>query len=197
MSAKVGPINWEDVKRRLETSQRALTATEVNLDAVYRARAAELARRGVEHEVATIALRVLVFALGTERYALEFADLVELLPFARCAPVPGAPPQLLGVVNVDGEIRSVVDLGRLLELPDRDSCVGGYILLVHKYDRQVGMRVDRIDRIQLLGPEELTAPPEGEAGLALKYLQALGPDRLRLLSTDALFAHALFQSGPQ
>jgi len=42
-----------------------------------------------------------------------------VLPFAPCAPVPGAPPQFLGVINLRGELRAVVDLARLL-VPSAD-----------------------------------------------------------------------------
>src|SRR5437879_4642246 len=113
-------INWAEVKQRLNESQLALDKARADdperLESVYRQRAAQLADRRAQVSGPVSALRVLVFGLGTERYALEFADLVEMLPFARCTPVPGGPAQLLGVANIHGEIRSVLDLGRLLEL---------------------------------------------------------------------------------
>jgi chemotaxis signal transduction protein len=192
MNEKGGRIDWEDVKRRLQASQQALLATEENVETVYQERAAALARRGAQTDVATTALRVLVFALGTERYALEFAHLVELLPFTSCTPVPAGPPELLGVVNVHGEIRSVVDLGRLLDLPGRDKNAGGYVLLLRQQERQIVLRVDHIDKILLLAPEDLAVAGDGVAGHALHYLMALGPDRLRLLNLKALFAHPVF-----
>ena len=96
MRDKAKGINWDEVKRRLKESQlgleKALTATEERRDAVYRRRALELADRQAQAEGPSAALRVLAFTLGAEHYGLELADLVEMLPFARCTPVPGAPP---------------------------------------------------------------------------------------------------------
>lgn len=190
-------IDWEAVKKRLQASElaleKALTANEEGLDTVYRQRAAQLANRQVQGAAPATALRVLVFSLGAERYAFEFADLVELLPFVNCTPVPGGPPQLLGVINVHGEIRSVVDLGRLLDLSDRNAEAGGYVLLLRKQGRQVGVRVDRVESIELLAAEQLAAPSDREAGAAPGYLRGLTPTKLRLLNTDAILAHPLYR----
>jgi purine-binding chemotaxis protein CheW len=189
-------INWEDVRSRLLASQQALDrvlgADAEDLTALYSARAAQLAARRDQPEGPSTAVRLFVFALGTERYALEFPDLVELLPFDRCTPVPGGPAALLGVVNVHGDIRSVVDLGRLLELPDRDDCSGGYVLVVRHQGRAVCWRVDQIDRIEATEAQDIVAQQDGSDGAALHYLKGLTPERVRVLNIDALLAHPIY-----
>src|SRR5258708_33487519 len=114
-------IGWEQAKARLRKSQlaleKALTPGPARTEAIFRARAAQLAGRGARADTGPAVLRVLTFAVGKERYGVVFADVVELLPFARCTPIPGAPAALLGVINVHGEIQSVMDLGRLMEIP--------------------------------------------------------------------------------
>jgi purine-binding chemotaxis protein CheW len=199
MSDRDARIDWSEVKSRLKESQQALekvlTASPERAEAVFRQRAAQLAGRRVRAEGPTAALRLLVFVLRGERYGLDFGDVVELLPFANCTPVPGAPPQLVGVTNVRGEIRSVVDLGRLLDLPENDQRGAGYILLVRHQGREVGLRVDGIDKLQSVLPEELAVPADETAEASLRYLRGLAPDKLRVLRTEALFAHSLFQNG--
>ena len=197
MSEQAKGINWEDVKRRIAESrlglEKALAAAPEQMETVYERRAQQLANRRVQLNAPATALRVLVFTLGEERYGLEFGDLAELLPFGNCTPVPGGPPQLLGVTNIHGEIRSVVDLARLLDLPAGDGADSGYVLLLRKNGRQVGLRVDRLDKIQFLAPEELAVPGEGEAGAPVRYVKGLARDRLRLLSTEAIFSHPIFK----
>jgi purine-binding chemotaxis protein CheW len=199
MSEHDAPIDWSEVKRRLRESQqaleKALTASPERTKTIYCERAAQLAGRRVRAEGPSTALRLLVFVLRGERYGLDFADVVELLPFAHCTPVPGAPPQLLGVTNVRGEIRSVVDLGRLLDLPENDRRGEGYILLVRHQGREMGLRVDGLDRLQAVLPEELAGAADETAAVSLRSLRALTPDKARVLSTEALFAHPLFQNG--
>jgi purine-binding chemotaxis protein CheW len=190
-------IDWDEVKRRLAVSQealeRALAPTAADLEALYRDRAAQLARRRDRDVLPNAGWRVLEFTLRTERYALPFADLVELLPFTGCTPVPAGPAPLLGVLNVHGALRSVVDLARLLELPGDAEAAGGYVLLLSCGKRQAALRVDGLERSRLLPPADVTAPAETETG-ALPFLQGLTPDGVRMLNTDALLNHALFRA---
>jgi purine-binding chemotaxis protein CheW len=194
MSETAKHIDWEEVKGRLRKSQlaleKALAPNPERTEAIYRERARQLATRRVRAEAGPAALRVLTFAVGADRYGLDFGDVAELLPFASCTPLPGAPPALLGVINVHGEIQSVVDLGRLMAIPGYEVATGGYVLLVKKRDDRAALRVDRLDKVQTLQVQELAVPDDADAD----FVRGLAADRLRVLSTDALLAHPLFQS---
>jgi purine-binding chemotaxis protein CheW len=189
-------IDWDEVKRRLRDAEAAREKARADdperLEGVYRERAARLAARQAQARAPATALRVLVFALGAERFALDFADLVELFPYAGCTRVPGGPAALLGVTNLRGEVRSVLDLGRLLDLPGADAGASGYLLLVRRQARETVLRVDGIDKIRSLLPEELATSADQAAGPGLRYLRGLTPDRVRVLNTEALFTHPLF-----
>jgi purine-binding chemotaxis protein CheW len=195
-------IDWAEVKRRLERSalalERALAADPERIAALYRERAVQLGKRRVRAAVQPDLRRVLTFLLGEERYGVEFADVAELLAFDRCTPLPGAPAALCGVVNLHGEIRTVADLALLMELPGRDGTNGaalsGYVVCLRRGGRDAALRVDQLDRIQLVAAAELAVPEPAEAGTLLRYLQGIAADRLRLLSTDAILAHPLLQA---
>jgi purine-binding chemotaxis protein CheW len=188
-------IDWDGVRRRLRASQRALeralSPDAERAAAVYRQRAAELAGRRARAAEAGL-LRVLTFSLGGERYALPLADLGGILRLAGCTPVPGGPPELLGVVNVRGTIRSLVDLGRLLGLPGREAAGGGYVLLLRRGGREVALRVDQVDRIGALPAGEPAAPPQAEGGPAAGLVRGLTPDRLALLDAAAVLDHPVW-----
>lgn len=194
-------IDWDEIKQRLHESQLVLDKAQADdperAEAVYRQRAAQLASRAEQAGPAAAALRVLVFSLGAERYALAFSDLAEMLPFTGCVPVPGGPPQLLGVANIHGEIRSVLDLGRLLELPETGPAASGYIVLVRKQDRMTALRVDCLETSRLIFLEELAVPSSGETDACFRYLKGLTPDKVRLLNTEALLAHPVFGRGQE
>jgi purine-binding chemotaxis protein CheW len=189
-------IDWEEVRRRLRDSglalERALAADPARTEAVFRRRAAELAGRRARVRADAGAVQVLTFALGAERYALPLADLAGLLPLAGCTPVPGGPPELLGVLNVRGTIRSVLDLGRLLGLSGREAAEGGYVLLLRREGGEAGLRVDQVDRIIAVSPGQLGVPPEGDAGPAAGLVKGLTPDGLALLDAQAILAHPVW-----
>ena len=104
-----------------------------------------------------------------------------MLSFARCARVPGASPWFLGVINLRGELRPIVDLGRLLgsyENADQDS---GFVLVIRRPGREIGLRVDNIDDLREIRAQELRAVPPHA-----KYSKGLTSGRLTLLDIDAV-----------
>ncbi|MEO6708287.1 MAG: chemotaxis protein CheW, partial [Planctomycetota bacterium] len=56
------------------------------------------------------------FRLGADEYALDVADVQEVLRGLECSPVPLAPASVIGLMNLRGQIVTVVDLAKLLGL---------------------------------------------------------------------------------
>ena len=161
MSATKQRLDWQAVKKRLAVLQAAPEQSATDLEQVYRRRTVELASRLEQARPATGTFPVLAFTLGPERYGLALTELAGVLPLTRWTPVPGAPAELLGVINHRGRICCVLDLARLLGLPPRESLSeGAYILLLRGPGREVGLRVDSIEAIRKIAPDELM--PLGE-----------------------------------
>jgi len=183
-------IDWDLVRSRLRSSERALeeamTESPERIDAAYRARAVRLAKGRAEAPHAAV-LTVMVFRLGQGRYAIEMKDVAEAVRLERCTPVPGSPPVFAGVVNLRGELLAVVDLARLLALPEGGDPGNkgndpGFALLLRRRGQGIGLKVDRIEGLREIGSDELALPSEG------KYVTGLAPGTLMLLSVDAVLA---------
>lgn len=162
---KKGPIHWDQVRSRLLASEGALekplSASPQRMEAIYRQRAARLAEVPPERISVSAALPVLVFRLADEQYAIELKELAEVLPYELCARVPGAPIQFLGVVNVRGEIRAVVDLERLLTPSAKKTSGSGFVLLLGRPHLPVGLKVGRIEGLDEIRREGLSFPAPG------------------------------------
>lgn len=191
-------IDWDLVRSRLQSSERALeeamTESPARIDAAYRLRAARLAKRRVEQAPHAATLTVLVFRLGLDRYAIEIKEVAEALRLERCAPVPGSLPLFAGVINLRGELRAVVDLARLLALPGgadpgNKGDDSGFVLLLRRHGQEIGLKVDRIEDLREIGPEDLSLPSQG------KYVTGLAPGTLMLLSVDAVLAEVFSKGG--
>jgi len=194
-------VDWQRAKHRLEESQmaldRALVVDEARMQEEFRRRAELLAARRLDGGKRVATIPTLVFALGTETYGLSLQAMSEVFPFGKCTPVPAGPPELLGVINVRGEIRSVVDLVRLIGLAPAEERPPGYIVLMRRGDTEVGLRVDRVEKIELVDPKTLTDLNEGAAGVSSAFLQGRTPSHVMLLRTDALLSHSLFAEAPR
>jgi chemotaxis signal transduction protein len=61
-------------------------------------------------------MQALVLPIGADRYALDLADVREVVPDPQLTPLPGAPAGVLGVLNLRGDVVPVLDTARLLGL---------------------------------------------------------------------------------
>ncbi len=122
------------------------------------------------------------FRLGLERYAIELKEVADAIRPERCTPVPGSPPLFAGVINLRGELLAVVDLARLLAIPEGGDKEPGFVLMLRRRGQGVGLKVDLIEGLREIGPGELSVPSQG------KYVTGMAPGRLMLLSADAVLA---------
>jgi purine-binding chemotaxis protein CheW len=190
-------INWDDVKRKLALNQialeKALVADAARIESAYDRRAAQLAKRQAKSEPAGAALLIQVFWLGEQRYGIELSELTGVVAFVKCTPVPGAPPEFLGVINLRGDVRAVTDLSRLLGLGSGSAEATGYVLLLGKRGHEIGFRVDRLDETRFVRREELTDASDPSA----RYLKAFASDKLTLLNAGAILSHEVFSMDSQ
>lgn len=130
-----------------------------DIQAQLRARARALARVPPAPPDATAELKVVEFALASERYAIEAAYVREALPFEDLTPLPCVPPFLRGLVNVRGTILPVLDLKRLLGLPDPGIGDLHRILMLAVDDLEFGLLADTVLGIRKLAAGDLQPPP--------------------------------------
>ncbi|MDD3406627.1 MAG: chemotaxis protein CheW [Methanomicrobium sp.] len=63
---------------------------------------------------------VVEFEIGNERYALDInltREIVEMVPIT---PVPRAPLHIAGIINLRGEITNIINLNKILDLPEKE-----------------------------------------------------------------------------
>ena len=120
-------------------------------------------RRHADHgivEVEAPTVKLVVFAIGDALFAFPGANVTEILPLSTVYFVPGCPPSLEGVINVRGDITSVIRLGDLLGVEHTPAARRTAILLGQGAAMGSGLRVDQVlDVLDVL--EENIQPPPG------------------------------------
>lgn len=91
--------------------------------------------------------------LGSERYAIPVASVLEVAEPCNVAVVPGAPSALLGICNLRGTILPVFDLATILGVPRGED--GGVIVVTRYEHASVGLAVSTV-----IGVDELPPPSE-------------------------------------
>jgi purine-binding chemotaxis protein CheW len=197
MSNESQRIDWDAAKQQLLTAEtaleKALVADSGRIEQVYRQRAVQMAKRHTQRAASGQTITVLVFSLGAETYGLPITDLAEVLPTTNCTPVPRASAEIEGVINLRGELRSVIDLRRLLSLPPAADESASCILMLRNGGDEVGLRVGRVEKVQIIRHDELVSPEAGGADGSSSYFKGLSPDKVIVLNAAALLSHPVFK----
>lgn len=88
--------------------------------------------------------RACLFVIGARVLAMPVTAVREVLIVETCTPVPGAPANVLGVVNRRGAILPVLDLRPLLGVPPRPLERGARLLVVQLGAVEAGVAIDEV-----------------------------------------------------
>lgn len=91
-------------------------------------------------------VKVVIFICGENRYAFYGADIREILPTCDISWVPGLPDYLPGLINVRGDIESVIDIGHFVgeEKSDRGKRL---IAMAVRGDFHSGVMIESIEDV--------------------------------------------------
>lgn len=84
-----------------------------------------------------------IVTIGGIRYAIEIAYITEFTHLKQCVPLPCCPPYILGVINLRGEILSVIDMTSLLNIQnivDKQD-----IVILHFESKRIALAVQKVE----------------------------------------------------
>ena len=142
-------------------------------------------------------MKVLVFHIGRERYALPLAAIGRVLPVARLTALPGAPHFVPGLLDLHGEAVPVIDLSKLAGSPPDAVRYDTRLLLVDVPAagrmRRLALKAERVSGVASIdGPlaEAGVAAAPWLGALAHTAAEAATPGMLQLLDPARLLAPA-------
>jgi purine-binding chemotaxis protein CheW len=116
-------VNWDEIKSRVNAMQDTLDKKNFlspeEKRSILKARAQALAAEKKDETAQKEFIEIVVFRLASETYGIENSFIREVYPLKDYTPLPGTPPYVLGIVNVRGQIISIIDLKKLFNLPEK------------------------------------------------------------------------------
>ncbi len=97
--------------------------------------------------------------LDNHCFGVPVENVQEVLRWQTLTAVPLAPPAVRGLINLRGQIVSVIDLRRRLNLPDRQQ-QGGSHLIVKTGDEVVSLAVDEMGNVETVEESQFELPPD-------------------------------------
>ncbi len=155
---------------------------------ILKARAKALAREP-EREAATEEfLEVVEFLLAHEKYAVESVHIREVYPLKDLTPLPCTPPFVLGIVNVRGQILTVIDIKKFFDLPEKGLTDLNKVIIVRAGDMEFGILADAILSVRSLPLAEIQPPPPTLTGIRAEYLRGVTSERVVILDVARILA---------
>lgn len=113
------------------------------------------------------------FHLENEKYGIKVMQVQEVLRMTEIAPVPGAPHYVIGIINLRGNVVTVVDTRRRFGLPDVDSDDETRIVIIEANNNVVGILVDSVAEVVDLKLSEMETAPNVGNDESSKYIQGV------------------------
>lgn len=118
-------------------------------------------------------LQYVTFRLDEETYGINVMQIQEVLRYTDIAPVPGAPDYVLGIINLRGNVVTVIDTRRRFGLSDADVSDHTRIVVLEIDGQVVGVLVDSVAEVVYLRQSEIeTAPNVGNEESA-RFIQGV------------------------
>lgn len=128
--------------------------------------------------------QVLSFQLGSESYGVDVAVIRGIRPLERITRVPSAPNFYRGVVNVRGQIISVLDLRAFfgMEAPE---IAKAELVLVGLGDMTLALLAERVEDVEMI-PRSSVEPVEMSYSRGISHSRLIILDMLNLLNDERL-----------
>lgn len=145
--------------------------------------------------------RWVTFRLAEEIYGINVMQVQEVLRMTEIAPVPGAPSCVIGIINLRGNVVTVVDTRELFGLLASEVTEQTRIMIVECNKMIVGLLVDSVAEVVNIQNADIDSAPNIGNDENSKYIQGVYSkdgeililvDLNRLLSPDAQFFGAGF-----
>jgi purine-binding chemotaxis protein CheW len=134
-------------------------------------------------------VRLLVFRVGSERFAVPLSDVDEVIDAQPIQRVPDDAATVLGVTSVRGVLLTVYDPRPVLHV---DGPVDAAMLLFVRGSRRVGLAIDDVFDPVVVDEQDLLPPPSGvdSDGIVIGVVRRAST-LTAVLDTDALFRVAI------
>lgn len=185
-------INWDEIHRRLETSQGALgqglQLTHEEKNKILKSRAKILAVESEKKAKAEEFIQVVEFLLASEKYAVASEYVREIYPLKEFTPIPCTPPFVLGIINVRGQILSVIDIKKFFGLPEKGLTDLNKVIILHTESMEFGILADAIIGVRNIVVSELQTSLPTLTGIREEYLKGIAKERTVILDAEKLLS---------
>ena len=183
-------IDWDEIKSKVAFLQKVIEQKEILLPeekrSLLKKRAQALALRENDETGQQGCIEIIVFRLAHETYGIETAFVREVYPLKDMTTLPGTPSFVMGIINVRGQIVSVVDLKKFFNLPEKGLGELNKVIIMCNERMEFGVLADVVEGTQSVALKEMMAVPPSDIGIGEKYLKGVTKEHIVVLEAESI-----------
>jgi purine-binding chemotaxis protein CheW len=118
-------------------------------------------------------LQWVTFQLEEETYGINVMQVREVLRYTEIAPVPGAPDYVLGIINLRGNVVTVIDTRSRFGLVQGETTDNTRIIVIESERQVIGILVDSVAEVVYLRSSEIDTTPSVGTDESSKFIQGV------------------------
>jgi len=125
----------------------------------------------------------LEFDLGSESYGVKLLAVKEVITVPETTPLPNGPSYFKGIMNLRGQIISIVDLRKKLGIKSKDTVDEEAVVIMDFDGVSIGLIVDSINKVLNFNLSELVEIPEVQSQVNSRFIHGVyrGEEKLTLV----------------
>ena len=117
--------------------------------------------------------RWVTFEMDNESYGISVSEVHEVLRFTEIAPVPGAPAFIIGIINLRGNVVTVIDTRSRFGLAEKEVGDSTRIIINEIEGQQVGILVDSVAEVVDIHSSDIEPAPNVGNEDTSRYIQGV------------------------
>lgn len=166
-----------------------------NIEKILEQRAIKLAKPIVDVVVKNNIEYIHVILGDQGDYGIPYEHIVEILKSNDIAEIPGAPAEVLGVINLRSEILPVIDLGYFFNI-DRISDGGEHwIVIVSDQKYKLAFYTNKVIRNQFYDPDQLLSAIPSSTVKNIDFINGIYNEKIVMLNVPKIIEKVLESNG--
>ncbi len=121
--------------------------------------------------------RFLCFSLGKERFAIPLLQVKEVIANTETTNIPQAPAYFKGIMNLRGQVISVIDLRSKLKVGKVETTPETTIVILDVNSLSLGVIVDSVNSVTAYDAEDISNPPDHDSSVKTDYIVGVAREK--------------------
>ncbi|SIQ66384.1 purine-binding chemotaxis protein CheW [Rhizobium sp. RU35A] len=118
-------------------------------------------------------LEIIAFRLHDQEFCVKTTTIREIRGWAPSTPIPHAPSDVIGVMNLRGSVIPIIDLAYKLGMKSTVANERSAIVVAEVHNMVIGMLVDRVSDILTISSSQIQPVPEVSASFDKSFSEGI------------------------